>query len=633
MIRKKKRAFKLSKRSRKDVDFHRYRSLSNKVRDLTRQDHRQHLDDITKDLSTNQRPFWRWLKNISAHFKVLPDLYFNGNVLSSAKDKVEAFNDYFSSVFTCEDHHGLERLRSEQSMLMSTSHIDEVVITEEDVYEFLCKIDTSKACGPDEIPGQLLKEGAPLIAEPLSILFNNSLQFGSLPRDWISANVTPVFKKGDKHLPKNYRPISLTSLVVKLMEKIIYRKRMDFLLENNKLNPYQHGFRQHHSCQTQLIETIHCWANALDRGLTSHIIFLDFAKAFDTVPHQRLILKLEQMGVRGSLLLWLKAFLINRRQHVIYNDDCSRWINVSSGVPQGSILGPLLFLVYINDIGEFVQSSIRLFADDCVIFREVNSRDDTVLLQKDLKQIYDWSQKWLLTLSTSKCKALCISNKKSPLYCLYYINSISLEWVDSFRYLGVRIDHKLKWASHVADITVKASKILNLLRRSMYTCSMNAKERAYLALVRPHLEFCAPVWNPHQQKEIETLEKVQRRAVRWICSARWDPSTFTWSKRYDEALKDLHWPTLELRRHFLSLCQIYKIVHNLACISFFKYFAFKTVNTRSHKLSLLCKSSKLNSFRYSFFINAPFIWNKLPFEIVSLSSYSNFKNKLMNFML
>ena len=117
------------------------------------------------------------------------------------------------------------------------------------------------------------------------------------------------------------------------------------------------------------------------------------------------------------------------------------------------------------------------------------------------------------------------------------------------------------------------------------------------------------------------------------CSARWDPSTFTWSKRYDEALKDLHWPTLELRRHFLSLCQIYKIVHNLACISFFKYFAFKTVNTRSHKLSLLCKSSKLNSFRYSFFINAPFIWNKLPFEIVSLSSYSNFKNKLMNFML
>ena len=143
---------------------------------------------------------------------------------------------------------------------------------------------------------------------------------------------------------------------------------LDFLLENNKLNPYQHGFRQHHSYQTQLIETIHCWANALDRGLTSHIIFLDFAKAFDTVPHQCLILKLEQMGVRGSLLLWLKAFLINSRQRVIYNDDCSRWINVSSGVPQGSILGPLLFLVYINDIGEFVQSSIRLFADDCVIF-------------------------------------------------------------------------------------------------------------------------------------------------------------------------------------------------------------------------------------------------------------------------
>ena len=277
----------------------------------------------------------------------------------------------------------------------------------------LSLIDPSKACVPDCIPGRLLKEGAPWLSEPLVAFFNQSLQSGQLPSDWTCANVTPVHKKGSKHDPKNYRPVSLTSIVVKIMERLVHGK-INFLNEHNKLNPSQHGFRSGHSCQTQLLETVHQWANILDRRSSSHVLFLDFSKAFDRVPHRRLLLKLYYIGVRGNLLRWIQAFLVSRRQRVVVNSYSLDWSPVSSGVPQGSILGPLLFLLYVNDIGTHLKSQIRLFADDCTIFREIASREDCEVFQSDIHKLYQWTCKWQLHLNLSKCKALCISNKRTP---------------------------------------------------------------------------------------------------------------------------------------------------------------------------------------------------------------------------
>ena len=285
MIRKKKRAFKLAKRTKKDNDLGRYKVISNKVRDLTRRDHRKHLEEITMDLEHNQRPFWRWLKNMRCHCPGIPDLHYQGNTLTSALEKAKALNVHFSSVFTLEDEAYLDDLQSELATSRSGVQIDEIVISEDEVYDELCKIDPNKASGPDGIPGRLLKEGAPWLAKPLSTLFGASLRFGCLPSDWTSANVTPIFKQGSKHSPLNYRPISLTSLVVKLLERVIQRKLVIFLTIHHKLNPSQHGFRNGHSCQTQLIETVHKWAESLDHGLSTHVVFLDFSKAFDKVPH------------------------------------------------------------------------------------------------------------------------------------------------------------------------------------------------------------------------------------------------------------------------------------------------------------------------------------------------------------
>ena len=239
-------------------------------------------------------------------------------------------------------------------------------------------------------------------------------------------------------------------------------------------------------------------------------------------------------------------------------DGCvSNWSNVSSGVPQGSILGPLLFLIYINDIGVGLAANCRLFAGDCTLFKEVNSVSDAKCLQSDLNKIVTWSRIWQLPLNSSKCKANCVSNKKYPLLFTYTINNVNLEWVDNFKYLGLTVDGKLKWSDHINISASKATRILNVLRRNLHCCSMQSKKKAYQSLVRPHLEFCAPIW-----------------AARWIC-AKWDPSSYSWNnKSYEDCCKDLNWLTLETRRDVAICCQVFRIIHHLDCIHFDDYFSY-----------------------------------------------------------
>lgn len=207
-----------------------------------------------------------------------------------------------------------------------------------------------------------------------------------------------------------------------------------------------------------------------------------------------------------------------------------------------------------------------------------------------------------------------------------------LEWVSSVKYLGIMLHHSLKWDDQVVYSVTKASRILNLLRRNMHGCSKEAKSLAYSSLVRPHLEFSCPVWNPHKLKNIDALEGVQRRAARWIC-ASWNKTKLCWSKSYEEARLELGWPTLRQRRQFMVCCQMYKIVNNLDCLNFSDYFnSNPSSSTRSHYLSILCRHSRINVYRYSFFVNAVYYWNHLPVEVVSSSSFVSFRNKLKSFI-
>ena len=337
--------------------------------------------------------------------------------------------------------------------------------------------------------------------------------------DWKKFNITTIHKKGYKHSrPSNYRPISLTSIVVKTFERMLHHKLSIYLSENNLLSPVQHGFRSKHSCQTQLL---HRWLTTLNNNARAHVIFLDFSKAFDTVPHQRLLIKFENLGIRGQLLNWIKAYLVGRSQRVVIEGMSSEWTTVTSGVPQGSIFGSLLFLAYINDIGIRVSSCTKLFADDCALYHEVCNIKDAESLQHDLTILSKWSHQWQLHFNVTKCKAMQISNKNSTVNFTYRINNTALEWVTSFKYLGVIIDTKLNWREHVNYAAMKATKILNILRRNLYHSSNAAKNKSYIALVRPHIDYAAPVWSPHKVCDVSRLEKVQKRAARWI-AAKWN---------------------------------------------------------------------------------------------------------------
>ena len=281
------------------------------------------------------------------------------------------------------------------------------------VGELLLTLDVNKATGPDGLSARLLREAAPVISDPLSKLFNMSLNRGKLPRDWKSANITPVYKNGGKEYVSNYRPISLTSLVVKTLEKLVTRHIMAHLEDHDLLSPHQYGFRAGFSCTSQLIRLFHSWASALDKNKTSDVVFLDFEKAFDSVPHKHLISKLGRYGINGQILEWLGDFLQDRFQRVVLEGESSDWSMVYSGVPQGSIVGPMLFLLYVNDIPENLSCSSEMFADDTLLFNSDQPSSVHQPVCESLSQIVDWCKKWLLKLKATKCKCMRITRSRS----------------------------------------------------------------------------------------------------------------------------------------------------------------------------------------------------------------------------
>ena len=260
------------------------------------------------------------------------------------------------------------------------------------------------------------------IALFLSVLFQKSLGSGQVPHDWTKACVTPIFKKGDRSDPINFRPISLTCILCKVMEHIVASNLSRHFEQNDILFDLQHGFRERRSCETQLIQLVEELARNTSQGRQTDLILLDFSKAFDRVNHMKLLHKLHQHGVRGNTLSWIKAFLTGRSQTVVLEGESSSEIPVNSGVPQGSVLGPLLFLLYINDLPENIHSQVRLFADDTAIYITINNHSDSDTLQQDLDTLQTWERLWDMDFNPSKCQVLHISKSRHPAQHIYMLH-------------------------------------------------------------------------------------------------------------------------------------------------------------------------------------------------------------------
>ena len=300
---------------------------------------------------------------------------------------------------------------------------------------------------------------------------------GQTPQDWRDAIVAPIYKKGSKYDAGNYRPVSLTSTLCKINEHIICSCMMSHLDKCGILDRDQHGFRKGLSTLTQLISVVHDWADSINRKGQTDVIFLDFSKAFDSVPHRRLLEKLRFYGICGKTNRLLGSLLQGRRQRVVINGTSSEWVPVKSGVPQGTVIGPILFLIYINDIRSGISSKMRLFADDSIIYREINSAYDHQCLRNDLLLLQQWSHKWQMVFKLEKCFVMSITNKRSPSQFGYSMNNTTLAKVNSWTYLGAVIDDKLNWNAHCEQVRKSALRSLGVIQRTLHAAPWNARKQ------------------------------------------------------------------------------------------------------------------------------------------------------------
>ena len=355
------------------------------------------------------RRAWSYLKLLRTESNRTPTLFWKSCVCPTDHTKAEALREQYESVFTNEDLENMPGMNDSPFASAPDIHFSAHGIKKQ-----LESIQPDKASGPDMIPARVLKEIASELAPVLASIFQQSYDTGTLPQTWKDATITPIYKSGPRTDPKNYRPVSLTSLCLKVMEHIVCSEVSRHLSSNNIVTPHQHGFRRGLSCETQLVSVIYEWSKILDTHGQVDIIFLDLAKAFDSVPHERLLLKASYYGIRGKLHTWLRCFLTECKQRVVVNGTSSDWSAVSSGVPQGTVLGPVLFLLYINDLPNSISSTVKLFADDSVVYRQIQRVEDHSILQQDLFNLEQWASLWQMNFAPSKCYTLSVTLKKEP---------------------------------------------------------------------------------------------------------------------------------------------------------------------------------------------------------------------------
>ena len=441
-----------------------------------------------------------------------------------------------------------------------------------------------------------------------------SLSLGKMPENWKLANITPVFKKGGKGQCENYRPISLLCIASKVFERVIMNQIKNEITP--LITPFQYGFLNGKSTETQLLHVYSFINDILNMSGRVDIIYLDFTKAFDSVPHHFLLHKLKSFGIDGVLYEWFCSYLTGRKQCAIIEGDLSDWCDVASGVPQGSILGPLLFLMYINDMVEELSEStnIALFADDAKTYSKIKSSNDHQALQRDLSKLEDWSNLWKLKFNSNKCKVLRMSRVLKH-DSVYRMNDEILENVTSFNDLVVLITKDLDWQAHIHKKVSKANSVFAFIKRTYgYTASLKSKRAVYLALIRSSLLYCSVVWYPNRSWK-KLIEGIQRRATKFI--------TGDYDDEYKARLKLANLLPINYQRETRDLCILYKCIHGYYDIDIRNHVMIGShqQRTRSSRDSYELIIARYNTEKALEFFFARTVkpWNTIPSNVRSIN--------------
>ena len=433
-----------------------------------------------------------------------------------------------------------------------------------DIVKVMTNLKNTRTVDPHGFNNIFIKRLRFVLAKPLSIIYRYIFFTGNIPDAWRVANITPVHKKGVSSQVMNYRPISLTSLFCKIFERIVKQQMLTYLLSNELITQQQYGFLSRSSTGAQLLDCINDWTLSLRNSHSVDVIYFDNAnKAFDTVSHPKLIHKLRAYGFCETLLDVLSDFLKDRTQRVVLHDGVSEFHDVISGVPQGSVLGPILFLIYINDIVDLFAGSsvqIKLYADDLKVYLEITCNLDNGILQQCINKIVEWSEVWQLKLAIQKCQYSHISLSTISTPADYFVSDSKLPVTSSIRDLGVIIDNRLTFKDHITSIVSRAHLRAMQIWRCFLCKDTDVLNRAFITYVRPLLEYCSPVWSPSSKILVDQLESVQRRFTKRLPGLH--------SVAYDERCARLKIDRLELRRLYFYVTKLLMVSQFYLPISF-----------------------------------------------------------------
>ena len=561
----------------------------------------------------------------------IPTLIEGDNALTSDTDKANAFCQLFADQCTLAPIP--QGFSLPQFTFLTEKRINSADVSPDKVEKVLKSLKTNKSCGTDGISNRLLKICSDSIAKPLSDIFQKSLDQEIFPSHWKMGNWSPVYKKNEKFLKENYRPISLLPCPSKVMERLVFLDLYKYFDSNMLLTERNSGFKQLDSTVNQLVHITNSIYKSLNDGKDVCMVFLDISKAFDRVYHDGLIFKLKQLGVTGKLLGWLRSYLSGRQQRVVLNGKSSDWRNINSGVPQGSVLGPLLFLVYINDILDDLQSLCYIFADDTSFLNEISKANPDITavhINNELVTLNAWSRQWLLPFNALKTKYMIFSKRKNRPKLRLLFDGVELEEVQSHTHLGLTFDNSMTWQFHIDFICDKVSKRVSGLRLIRKLVPRKTLEHLYTVMIRPVIEYACTVFDNITITNSIRLERLQRSAA-IICTGAFSITPT------DNLLKELGWDTLASRRKYHRMVLMYKMTKDMVP-DYLKrllppYNHNRTMYNLRNRENITLVQTKKMFYGNSFLPASVNDWNKLPIDLRNSVSLDIFKERYKSLFL
>ena len=608
------------KRHRNTRNKEEFKQARNEYMKVRKEEERGYEKGIVEKCKEQPKLLYKFINRKIKPKEPIERLKSEHGMTEDPKSMAELLNTKFQQVFTNELT--FEDPQCDEERI----HMDKISVSKLEILKLMEELEDGKAMGPDGVSGCILKACREELVEPIYDIIKYSLASGTVPVEWKRAEVVPIYKSGKKDEPLNYRPVSLTSVVCKMCERVFKRQWTEFLERHKLISNKQFGFRKGRSCVTNLLSF---YSRVIDkvqeRDGWVDCIYLDLKKAFDKVPHARLLWKLEHKGgLTGQALKWMENYLRGREMRTVVRDIKSEWGEVKSGVPQGSVLAPILFLLYINDMPEGVKSYMNLFADDAKMLRHIKDEGDCEILQEDLNKIWRWSKKWQMEFNVDKSQVMEMgSGRRRPTWTYIVEEGKELRKVQREKDLGVTVQSDIQSESHIDRIYRETYNVIKNIGLSFHYMDKEMMRKLVTTIIRPRLEYAQVLWSPYKKKHIRKLERLQRMATKMVPEMK--------DMTYEERLRAMDLPTLERRRERGDLIQIFKLLNRMDIVDNEDLLMREETDGRSmrgHSMKLRKGRCLKDIKKYSFPQRCVEAWNELSEEVITAKSIHSFKEKL-----